>query len=272
MFKLKLNRIIDQKNSLLCVGLDPDLNKIPPVIRKEKNPLLKFNQEIVMATCDLVAAYKPNIAFYETLGIQGWQLLEKTLDIIPSDILIIADAKRGDIGNSSCKYADTFFRRYNFDAITVSPYMGFDSVLPFLEFTERGIFILCLTSNSGSEDFQYLESDNKPLFLNVAEKVVRWNSIHNNCGLVVGATHTSDIQRVRNITPAIPLLIPGIGAQGGDLETAVTFGTDQQGKNLLINASRSILYASSDSNFAESAGRAALELRDKINKIRKNNI
>jgi orotidine-5'-phosphate decarboxylase len=265
MFSERLNKLMKQRNSLLCVGLDTDIERIPSFLLSEIDPLFSFNKEIVEATCENVSAYKLNTAFYESLGMAGWELLEKTISIIPDDIMIIADAKRGDIGNTSQKYAETFFKTYSFDAITVSPYMGFDSVAPFLEYKDKGVFILCLTSNSGSQDFQRLSVDGEKLFKTIAGKIVEWNFNYGNCGLVVGGTQLKEIEEIRNVAPNLPFLVPGIGSQGGNLEQAVKFATDEDGLSALINASRSILYASSEMNFAERAGERAKHLRDQIN-------
>lgn len=268
MFKERLEKLITKKNSLLCVGLDCDLKKIPDFLSREQDPLYIFNREIIQATADLAIAFKPNIAFYESLGAPGWYLLEKTLDLIPSELLKIADAKRGDIGNSSLKYAELFFETYHFDAITVSPYMGYDSILPFLSYADRETFLLCLTSNSGSLDFQYLNVDSEPLYLKVARKAVEWNLQTGNCGLVVGATHPEDLGSIREVAPNLPFLIPGIGTQGGNLKMAVQYACDAGGGGIIINVSRSILYASSQKNFAQAARQAAQEIVSQINEFR----
>jgi orotidine-5'-phosphate decarboxylase len=269
MFKDRLNQLIEKKNSLLCVGLDPDIELIPKFLLRDRDPLFTFLKEIIEATSDTAIAYKPNIAFYETLGTPGWKLLEKILEIIPADVLIVADAKRADIGNSSRKYAELFFQNYKFDAITVSPYLGQDSVIPFMDFEDRGIFVLCLTSNKGSQDFQYLNIDSEPLYLRIARKVSEWNLRSGNCGLVVGATHPEDMGSIREVAPELPFLIPGIGAQGGNLKIAVQFGTDAASGCALITASRSILYASPDVDFAMAAEETANKLKDEINQNRK---
>ncbi|UCF65464.1 MAG: orotidine-5'-phosphate decarboxylase [bacterium] len=269
MFKEKLKKYTQNKNSLLCIGLDCDIRKIPPFLLEEDDPLFTFNREIIEATADLAIAFKPNIAFYETLGPTGWHLLEKTLEYIPGDCLVIADAKRGDIGNSARKYADLYFQSYSFDAITVSPYMGYDSIQPFIEYDDKATFVLCLTSNSGSHDFQYLNSGSEPLYLKIARKVSEWNLEKGNCGLVVGATHPENLSSIREVSPQLPLLIPGIGTQGGNLKLTVQYGTDEKGEGALINVSRSIIYASPDENFAEAARDKALEYKHAINAIRK---
>ena len=268
MFSTKLNQIIETKDSLLCVGLDSDPAKIPKFLCKEKNSLLTFNREIIEATAEFAAAFKLNIAFYESLGVKGWKLLKQTLAHLPPDLLTIADAKRADIGNSARKYAETFFKTFSFDAVTVAPYMGYDSVAPFLEYEDRGVFVLCLTSNPGAQDFQYLPVEGEPLYLHVTRKVNDWNSQHGNCGLVVGATRGEEVSRIRQAAPELPFLIPGVGAQGGDLQNAVLNGTDRSGTSALINASRSIIYASAEKDFAESAARAARRLKEEFNTYR----
>ena len=265
MFLDKLNKVLKKRNSLLCVGLDTDIEHIPPFLLSEVDPLFLFNKKIIEATREYVSAYKLNMAFYESLGIPGWELLEKTLSVIPKDILVIADAKRGDIENTSRKYAETYFKTYSFDCLTVSPFMGFDSVEPFLEYKEKGIFILCLTSNSGAQDFQNLRVEGDALYLKIAQRVVEWNFTYGNCGLVVGGTQVKEIEDVRHVAGNIPFLIPGIGAQGGNLEQAIKYATDDNGFSVLINASRSIIYASSEMDFAEKSRQRAKHLRDQIN-------
>ncbi|RMG68441.1 MAG: orotidine-5'-phosphate decarboxylase [Calditrichaeota bacterium] len=267
MFLEKLNTIISTKKTLLCVGLDPDIEQIPPFLLSKLDPLLYFNQKIVEATGPYAAAYKLNLAFYEALGIAGWDLLEKTLALLPEDAVVIADAKRADVPNTSRKYAEAYFKTYGFDAVTVSPYMGLDALEPFLEHEDRGIFVLCLTSNPGSADFQQLPVNEDPLYLKVAERVMEWNFIYGNCGLVVGGTHFNEIERIRSVAPSLPFLIPGVGAQGGNLEWAVRYGTDERGLGALINASRSILYASQDRDFDRAAAEKARALRDQINQV-----
>ncbi|RMI19509.1 MAG: orotidine-5'-phosphate decarboxylase, partial [Calditrichaeota bacterium] len=253
MFVDTLNEQIKQKRSLLCVGLDSDIRRIPNILLSEVDPLYSFNRAIIEATHDLVLGYKLNLAFYESLGIPGWELLERTLSIIPRDCLVIADAKRGDIENTSQKYAETYFKTYNFDAVTVSPFMGTDSVKPFLEYEHKGVFILCLTSNPGSADFQMLNCDDQPLYVRIAEKALEWNFLYGNCGLVVGGTHTNEMQQIREVAPTLPFLIPGIGAQGGNLELVIKYATDANGFSTVINVSRSVIYASRDMDFAEVA-------------------
>jgi len=267
---MRINNTIRQqiktKNSLVCVGLDTDPQKIPAHLMKKSDPLFLFNKMIIDATHDRVLAYKPNLAFYEALGKEGWELLKRTVDYIPEGILKIGDAKRGDIGNTARQYARALFE-LGFDMVTVNAYLGWDSVAPFVEDESRGVFILCLTSNASSRDFQYLTVKNEPFYLYVARKIQTWNK-NGNCGLVAGATHPEELKKIRNITPDLPFLIPGIGAQGGDLEGAIQFGTDNQGEMAIINSSRSILYASQDENFAEAAREQTIRLQNQINDIR----
>lgn len=258
---------IQDRDSLLCVGLDVDLQKIPKHIITKHDPIFMFNKSIIDATADFVVAYKPNLAFYEVLGRNGWDILKRTMDYVPEGILKIGDAKRGDIGSTATKYAQSLFD-LGFDVVTVNPYLGWDSVEPFVKDEEKGVFILCLTSNPSSKDFQYLSLDGKSLFQRIAQKSVEWNT-NGNCGLVVGATHPNELKIVRDIAPDLPFLIPGIGAQGGDLEASVLSGTDQCGEMAIINSSRGILYASSGREFTEASRSESKKLRDRINDIRR---
>jgi len=249
---------------LVCVGLDPVLEKIPPHLEKVENPTYHFLREIIEATKDYVAAYKPNFAYFEALGPEGLLTLQKVIQGIPKDIAIIGDAKRGDVGHSSAMYAKAIFETFQCDAVTVSPYQGFDALEPFFNYSDKGTIVLCLTSNPGAADFQLPED----LFLRVARKVGEWN-VSKNCGLVVGATRPEQIGAIREESGPMPYLIPGVGAQGGDLEQTLRFVEDGTSFPCLINASRSILYASSGSDFAEAAHRSAQTLRDQINSFRK---
>ena len=251
-----------ENRSLLCVGLDPDHKLMPANIS-----VFEFNKAIIDATSDLVCAYKPNFAFYEALGNEGLDALRQTVKHIPDNIPIIGDAKRGDIGNTARAYAKAIFDDLGFDATTVSPYLGFDSIEPFIQYHEKGIFILCRTSNAGGTDFQVLrclEHEQRSLFEIVALKANEWN-VNGNIGLVVGATYPEELRMIRQSHPDIPLLIPGIGAQGGDIALTVSYGVDAQGEKAIINSSRQIIYASREKDFAEAARQAALELRDQIN-------
>ena len=262
-FVEKLTSATRKNKSLLCVGLDPD-----PGLMPDKVGVFDFNKAIIDATSDLVCAYKPNLAFYEALGNEGLAALKRTVDYMPEDIPVIADAKRGDIGNTAKAYARAIFDYFNFDAATVNPYLGFDSIEPFIQYRDKGIFVLCRTSNAGAVDFQALrcqvEDDYPPLFEIVALKASQWN-VHGNVGLVVGATYPEELRLIRQNHPDMPLLIPGIGAQGGDLALTVRYGVDARGEKAIINSSRQIIYASQGKDFAEAARRAALTLRDQIN-------
>ena len=255
-------RTASQKNkSLLCIGLDPDPRLMPSEVG-----IFEFNKAIIDATSDLVCAYKPNFAFYEALGSEGLDALRRTVIHIPDNIPVIGDAKRGDIGNTSKAYAKAIFADFNFDATTVNPYLGFDSIEPFIQYHDKGIFILCRTSNAGAVDFQALRcvEHDCPLFEIVALKAREWN-VHGNIGLVVGATYPEELRLIRQNHPDIPLLIPGVGAQGGDLALTVRYGVDARGEKAIINSSRQIIYASREKDFAEAARRAASGLREQIN-------
>ncbi len=254
----KLLNISRNNKSLLCIGLDPDPELIPTA------DVLQFNKGIIDATSDLVCAYKPNLAFYEALGPEGLTILEKTIRYIPGDIPVIGDAKRGDIGNTARAYAKALFSVFGFDAATVNPYLGFDSIEPFIRYQDEGVFILCRTSNRGATDFQDISTDGQPLYEAVARKAKEWN-IYGNIGLVVGATYPEDLKKVRSICPEMPLLIPGIGAQGGDLASAVGYGVDARGEKAIINVSRQILYASKEKDFARAARNIAEKIRNQIN-------
>ena len=268
-FVEKLANATRKNKSLLCVGLDPDPKRI-----SDKVGVFNFNKAIIDATADLVCAYKPNLAFYEALGSEGFDTLKQTVKYIPDDIPVIGDAKRGDIGNTAKAYARTIFDNLNFDATVVNPYLGFDSVEPFIQYTNKGVFILCRTSNAGAADFQSLhcetaEHSYRPLFEIVALKASQWN-IHDNIGLVVGATYLEELRLIRNSYPDMPLLIPGIGAQGGDLAPTVRYGVNAKGEGAIINSSRGIIYTSPGKDFAQAARQAASSLRDRINYYRAN--
>ncbi len=266
-FYSALRSIQHSNNSLLCIGLDSDPVKLPRHLLRAENPVLLFNQQIIEATKDLVCAYKLNFAFYEALGEQCWRTVKETLAAIPPDIITIGDAKRGDIGNTAQMYAKSLRDDFGFSSSTVNPYMGFDSVEPFIREEDHGAFILALTSNPGAKDFEYLKLRAKPLYQHVIAKVKKWN-VKKNCGLVVGATRPKELQRIRRLVPDMPLLIPGVGAQGGDLTASVRYGCTAAGDMAVINSSRGILYASSGEDFAEAARAAALQLRDDMNLIR----
>jgi orotidine-5'-phosphate decarboxylase len=257
----KLLQVSRKNESWLCIGLDPDPGLMPAM------DVLEFNKAIIEATSDLVCAYKPNLAFYEALGTEGLAILEKTVKYVPSDIPVIGDAKRGDIGNTAKAYAKALFSLLGLDAVTVNPYLGFDSIQPFINYQDRGVFILCRTSNKGASDFQDLRTDGLPLYEAVARKAKEWNT-RGNVGLVVGATYPEELRRVRSICPEMPLLIPGVGAQGGDLASAVRYGVDTGGEKAIINVSRQILYASKENDFARAARNVAEKIRHEINDYR----
>jgi len=258
----KLLDISRSNNSLLCIGLDPDPKKLPV------DNVLEFNKAIIDATADLVCAYKPNLAFYEAMGIRGLQILKKTLASIPGNIPVIGDAKRGDIGNTAAAYAKALFEYYKFDAVTVSPYLGYDSVEPFLEYRYGGVFVLCRTSNKSAADFQdMIDNFGMKFYQSVALRACEWNK-DGNIGLVVGATYPEELKQVREMCPEMPLLIPGIGAQGGDLELSVKYGTNARKEKAVIVAARQVLYASRGRDYAKAARKAARELRDSINRAR----
>jgi orotidine-5'-phosphate decarboxylase len=262
----KLENISRKSRSLVCIGLDPD-----PKLMPEKIGIYEFNKAIIEATADLVCAYKPNLAFYEALGEEGMEALKQTVKCIPPEIVSIGDAKRGDIGNTSKAYARSLFDLFGFDAATVNPYLGFDAIEPFLQYTEKGIFVLCRTSNASAADFQSLRCETsqglRPLFEIVAEKAREWNT-HRNIGLVIGATYPEELKLIREQHPHLPFLIPGIGAQGGDVALTVKYGTSPEGDKAIINSARQIIYASRGKDFAEAARKAAQTLRDEINKYR----
>lgn len=261
-FNEKLRSAVTRNDSLLCVGLDTDAGKLPPGI-----DAASFNWAIIDATKDIVCAYKPNLAFYEVAGIDGLRALEETLAHIPADIPVIGDAKRGDIGNTAGYYARALFDTLGFDAATVNPYLGLDSVEPFTRYADRGVFLLCRTSNPSARDFQDLVTDGRPLYERVALKALEWNT-NGNIGLVVGATYPDELGRIRGMCPSMPLLVPGIGTQGGDLAAVVEQGVDEAGAGILVNVSRAVLYASGGTDFAEAARAAALDVRSSINRQR----
>lgn len=271
MNRKELFQNIKRKKSFLCIGLDTDMNKIPSCLKeKSSNPIFEFNKAIIEATADLCVAYKPNLAFYESLGIEGWKALNETVNYLRQhypDQFLIADAKRGDIGNTSAMYAQAFFEKMNFDSITVSPYMGEDSIKPFLAYPNKWTIILALTSNKGALDFQLLKEENtgERLFEKVLKTSTNWGT-EENMMYVVGATKTEYLKSVRKLIPEHFLLIPGIGAQGGSLEETAKFGLNSQ-CGLLVNSSRQIIYASSDENFAEAARSEALKLQQAMENI-----
>jgi len=262
MTREELFACIQKKKSYLCVGLDTDLAKIPTHLHAFDDPIFEFNKRIIDATKDLCVAYKPNIAFYEALGAKGWESLQKTLDYIPEDIFTIADAKRGDIGNTSALYAKAFFETYSFDSVTVAPYMGKDSVSPFLTFENKWVILLALTSNMGAYDFQTLPTGNGQLFEKVLEKSQEWGD-EEQIMYVVGATKAQALEQIRKIIPQHFLLVPGVGTQGGSLEEVSRYGMNKH-CGLLVNSSRGIIYASSDEHFDVEARNAAMNIQQQM--------
>jgi len=270
-FQQKLNNIIKKNNSLLCVGLDPHLEKIPKHILKKKNPIFEFNKTIIDVTADFVCCYKPQIAFYAANGLAGIKALIQTIAYIHlkyPEIPVILDAKRGDIGSTAEQYAKEVFDVYLTDAVTVNPFLGLDSLKPFLERRDKGIIILARTSNPGASDFQDLRVNITPLYMEIAKRIVVWNKTYKNCLMVVGATWPEQLQKVREIAPEMFFLIPGIGSQGGDLKNTLKYGLTKEKSGLIISASRSIIFASNGKDFAKTARKEALKLKKEINRYR----
>ncbi len=260
---------LSNKNSegkYICVGLDTDLKKIPLHLRDLKKPLFEFNRKIIESTAKFAAAYKLNFAFYENSGPGGFEQLKETIELIPKDILIIGDAKRGDIGNTASMYADSIFNYFGCDSTTINPYMGEDSVMPFLKYESKLNFILSLTSNPGSADFEKLKIENGGfLYQQIIKKTGEWNK-SNNCGLVFGATHSEELKSNMALIGNLPVLLPGVGAQGGSLEDIVQTFSEAQRMNFLINVSRGIIYKSSGNDFAEAAAEELNTLNTKVKK------
>ena len=268
-FIKKLNNAWQKNNSLLCVGLDPDWARLPEHIKQTPEPIFEFCKAIVDATYDLVCAYKPQIAYFAALAAEDQ--LQETLNYIRETyphIPIILDGKRGDIGSTASMYAKEAFERYQADAVTVNPYMGQDSAQPFLDYADKGVVLLCRTSNQGAGDIQDLEVDGVAVYEKIAQMIVNdWNS-HGNCCLVVGATAPEQMQRIRQITPTMPFLVPGVGAQGADVEAIVKAGQTNDGMGLIINNARNVIFAGQGENFAMMARKVALETRSLINQCR----
>ncbi len=247
----KLSSSIEKHKSNLCIGLDPLVEKIPEFLSEYEDPVLEFNTRVIEATQDVVCAYKLNTAFYEVLGEKAWSTFGETIARIPDDIYVIADCKRSDIGNSAKHYAQTFFDYFEVDAATVNPYMGHDSVEPFLNYHEKDVFALVLTSNQGAQDFQLQELNGKKLYEVVIEKISQWNS-QGNIGAVVGATKAEQLFKIRSCYPQIPLLIPGVGAQGGSVESAAEVA-NTAGAPVIINVGRDIIFSGNDEKFVDKA-------------------
>lgn len=268
MNSAELIKQIEQKRSFLCVGLDTDISLIPNKFKTEKDPIFAFNKAVIDATLPYTVAYKPNIAFYEALGPAGWESLQKTMEYMPKDVFSIADAKRGDIGNTATKYAQTFFdptrARFDFDSVTVAPYMGEDSVSPFLQFKDKWVILLALTSNPGGNDFQQMKDENGiPLYENVMRKSMEWGNA-DQLMFVIGATRTDYIAKVRAIAPDNFFLVPGVGAQGGSLSDVAKYGMNDK-VGLLVNSSRGIIYAGDDTSV--SAAREAKKVQEEMNQL-----
>lgn len=263
---------IQKKNSFLCIGLDPVMERIPKEFHNTDNPIFKFNKAIIDATSDLCVAYKPNLAFYESEGVKGIEAFQQTVNYIPEDVLVIADAKRGDIGNTSNRYAKAFFETFQCDAITIAPYMGEDSVTPFLGFKNKWVILLGLTSNKGSSDFQMINSEGKALYAEVIQKAQEWAS-PDELMFVIGATHPEKFQEIRDLAKDYFFLVPGVGAQGGDLAAICQYGLNDQ-VGLLVNSSRGIIYAGekNPSDYMSEVRNAALILQKQMEEILENRI
>lgn len=268
-FMKKLEQSWQKSDSLLCIGLDPDMNKLPETFKDQHNAFFNFNKAIIDNTHDLVCAFKPQMAYFSSESAE--QQLEQTIQYIKTTyphIPVILDAKRGDIGSTATMYAREAFERYNADAVTINPYMGSDSAQPFLQYQDRGVILLCRTSNSGARDIQDLEVSGQPLYEKVASLIANeWNT-NRNCLLVVGATWPSQMARIRSLVGNMPFLVPGVGTQGGDVEAIIKAGQTSDGTGLIISSSRAILYADASENFAHAARAEALRLRDEINQYR----
>jgi orotidine-5'-phosphate decarboxylase len=271
----KLLAASHQQNSLLCVGLDPEPERFPVLLQDMPvaRAVIHFCRSIIEATAPYVCAFKPNMAFFEVLGPEGMYIFQEVLQAIPKHIPIIADAKRGDLGNTARNYAKTVFDVYGCDAVTINPFLGYDSVAPFLAYEKKGVFFLCRTSNPSARDFQDLmvfgeKGRMRPLYEVIAQRVQSWNKA-GNCGLVVGATYPQDLSTIRSMCPDVPILIPGVGAQGGNLEASVVAGVDASGEKAIIAVSRAILYAGEGQDYAVSAANEAWALRNRINEARK---
>jgi orotidine 5'-phosphate decarboxylase subfamily 2 len=258
----RITEAADRNGSLACVGLDIEMVKIPEHLRDCADPLYRFGCAVVDATLDLVCCYKPNIAFYEAEGIRGLEALEKTIRYIDRRVPVILDAKRGDIGNTAEKYARAAFEWLGADALTVNPYMGWDSIAPYLKYEGRGIFLLCLTSNASSTDFQ--SAGQQPLYMRVAEKAREWNEGRDCIGLVVGATHPEQVLLVREAAQGVPFLLPGIGAQGGSLESVETAARGGGRPGVIVNASRSVIFAGNGNDFEQKIRAAAEKLKHDV--------
>jgi orotidine-5'-phosphate decarboxylase len=275
-FRVRLREAIRRSGSLACVGLDPDLARFPAHLRElgTRDAIVRFNAAIVEATRDLVCAYKPNLGFYVAYGVDGIEALVETRRMIPAEIPVILDCKVGDMDNTAARYAKGYYEEWGFDAVTVNPYLGEDSLVPFLSHGDRGVLVLCKTSNPGSGDLQDVvvrDARNKqPVFLSMAERAQRWDAKYPaTVGLVVGATYPAQLAEIRATCPDLPILLPGVGAQAGDVAAAVAAGVDARGEGLIVSSSRGVIYAGSGEDFAERARAATVRLRDEVNVVRR---
>jgi len=273
LFGHRLREAMRRNESLVCVGLDPDLEKMPEEFRGVgvREAIVRFNRAIVEATRDVVCAYKPNLGFYAAYGVEGLAALAETRWLIPAEIPVILDCKVGDMDNTAERYAKGYFEEWGFDAVTANPYMGEDSVKPFLDYWDRGVIVLCKTSNPGSGDLQdvIVRDGERETFLTVAERAQRWNAEYPaTVGLVVGATYPEQLARIRGVCPELPILLPGVGAQSGKLEASVAAGIDADGFGLIVSASRAVIFAGSGEDYAEKAREATLQLRETVNVVR----
>ncbi|MDQ3043991.1 MAG: orotidine-5'-phosphate decarboxylase [Chloroflexota bacterium] len=268
-FRKRLEAAMGRANSLVCVGLDPEPSQFPGHLSRDGDGILDFNAAIIEATTDLVCAYKPNLGFYAAYGEAGFRALVATRRLIPPEIPVILDCKVGDIASTAAAYARGYFDEWGFNAITVSPYLGEDSLAPFLAYPDRGVLVLCKTSNPGGGDFQDLTNGSEPLYLTVAARAADWAARYPaSVGLVVGATYPAQLAEVRARCPELPILLPGVGAQAGDIASAVDAGQDGAGKGLIVSASRSVMYASGGRDFAAAARNVTERLRDEVNAAR----
>lgn len=268
-FADKLAAAVAANDSLVCVGLDPVPERMPEGIAKDAQGILEFNRRLVEATADLVCCYKPNLAFYGALGRQGWDVLAATIEAVLDPVPVLIDAKAGDIGSTAQRWAHMLFVELGADAITVTPYMGTDAVTPFTSHGDRGVFLVCLTSNPGAADLERLcVDDGQAVYEHVARKALAWNE-NGNCGLVVGATRAESMAGLRRLAPDLPFLVPGVGAQGGDVAGSVSSGLRADGAGLLVSTSRGVMHASAGADFAVAAREAAAALREQINEIRR---
>jgi len=269
-FREKLSSAVQKNRSVVCIGLDSELGRLPGHLKSRDDPQFEFNRAIINATADLVCAYKPNMAFYEAAGLAGIASLKRTMEYIPGHIPIVLDAKRGDIDNTSRLYAQACYDYFGADAVTLHGYMGTDTVKPFLEYADKAVFVLVKTSNPSAGEFEDIEdAQGRRLYLRMADKIAEWSrAFPGECGAVVGATYPEDLARIRDILPTAPFLIPGLGRQGGDAERTVRNSMDAERAGILVNNSRGIIFASAGTDFAEVARQRAIEFRDQLNSYR----